>query len=345
MHRYSDLMRLIGKTGEKAERKGLKIRIFTYNKEQFEEKVADSIDSLREYGDSKDIVWIDIQGGYSENDIEGMGEIFGIHPSAIRSSLITGQRPTYEEFDGHIFIIAAQIYVKNERIEREQVSAFLRGNLLITMQERPGDVFEPLRKKIRENMGKIRAKGSDFLLFSILREMLDHYFRVLEHLGGHIDAIEERVLKSPDRDIMRNLHELRREILFLKHMIWPMRDVIDGMQRDETGIVSRDTKKYLRGAHDITLQMIEIAETYRDMVSSMTDIYLSSLSYRTNEIMKILTIIATIFIPLTFITGLYGMNFKNMPEIYWYWGYPAALLGMLIIALVMLGYFRKKGWV
>lgn len=345
MHNYSALMRLIGRTEERKGEKRLKIRIFTYNKERYEEKETDNMEELGEYRDSEDKVWIDIQGGYSGADIERLGELFGIHPSAIRSSLIRGQRPTYEEFDDHLFLIAAQIYVKNRHIEREQVSAFLRGNILITVQERPGDVFEPLRKKIRENMGKIRTKGSDFLLFSILREILDHYFRVLEYLGGRIDATEDRVLKSPEREIMGDLHKLRREILFLKHTIWPMRDVIDSMSRNESNIVSKDTKKYLRGAHDITLQMVEIAETYRDMVSSMTDIYLSSLSYRTNEIMKILTIIATIFIPLTFITGIYGMNFRNMPELYWYWGYPAVLSGMLIIALVMLGYFRKKRWI
>ncbi len=344
MHRYSNLMRFMGEKMDRSAESGMKIRVFTYNKEEYEEKELDDVKTLEEYRDSKGVVWIDVQGGYSDTDIEKIGNIFGLHPSAVRNSLLVGQRPSYEELDDHLFLIVSQVYVKTAKIEREQIGIFLKRGLLITIQQRPGDVFEPLRKKIRENTGKIRAKGGDFLLFSILREILDHYFRVLENLGIRIDSIEDKVLKSPGPEIMKSLHELRREILFLKHMVWPMREVIEGLYRDETGIISMDTKKYLRGARDIALQMIEIAETYRDMVSSMTDIYLSSLSYRTNEIMKILTIIATIFIPLTFVTGLYGMNFRNMPELYWYWGYPAALLGMLIIALLMLFYFRRKGW-
>ncbi len=344
MHRYSDLMRFMGRKTDKTSKKDMKIRVFVYGREKYEEKELSDMDALKEYRDSEDVIWIDVQGGYSRADIERIGETFALHPSAVRNSLLSGQRPSYEELEDHIFIIVSQVYVKNDRIEREQIGIFLKKNVLITIQQRPGDVFEPLRKKIRENTGKIRTKGGDFLLFSLMREILDHYFRVLESLGIRIDNIEDRVLKSPGPDIMRSLHELRREILFLKHMVWPMREVIEGLYRDETGIISKDTKKYLRGARDIALQMIEIAETYRDMVSSMTDIYLSSLSYRTNEIMKILTIIATIFIPLTFITGLYGMNFSNMPELYWYWGYPTALLGMLAIALVMLFYFRRKGW-
>ncbi len=339
MHRYWSLMRLSEKGGEK------KIKVFSYSKEGYEESELGSIDSLSEYLNSGGIVWIDLQGGHGREDVERLGEIFGLHPSAVRSALTSGQRPTYEEFEDHVFIIASQVYVNKGMIMREQISIFLRKNTLITIQERPGDVFEPVRRKIRENTGKIRSKGADYLAYSIMREILDHYFEVLEHLGIRIDKIEEGVLKSPDQRIMRELHEIRREILFLKHMAWPMRGVIDGMYRDESGNITKDTKKYLRSLQDMCLQMIEISETYRDMVSSMTDIYLSSLSYRSNEIMKILTIIATIFIPLTFITGLYGMNFRNMPELYWYWGYPTVLVVMFLIAVSMLLYFRKKRWI
>ena len=321
------------------------IKVFSYNRDGYVEKTVRDVDELSEYVDSEDVVWIDFQGGYGRKDVERLGDMFGIHPSAIRTSLTTGQRPTYEEFEDHMFIIASQVYLKKDMVMREQISIFLKKNMLITLQERPGDVFEPVRKKIRENVGKIRSKGADFLAYSILREISDNYFEVLENLGIRIDRIEEKVLHSPDRSIMKELHDIRREILFLKHMAWPMRSAIDGMYRDETGTITKDTKRYIRSLQDMQLQIIEIAETYRDMVSSMTDIYLSSLSYRTNEIMKILTIIATIFIPLTFITGIYGMNFRNMPEIYWYWGYPVVLLAMVIIALVMLLYFRKKGWI
>ena len=328
-----------------------KIKLFCYDKDSYEERDVESIESLKECKDNERVVWIDLQGNYRKEDVEYLGRIFGLHPSAVKSALTPKQRPTYEEFEDHIFIIASQAYIDGKRVMREQISIFLKKGLLITLQERPGDVFEPVRKKIREDLGKIRSKGADFLAYSILREILDHYFEVEEYIGRIIDNIEEKVLEKADKNIMKELHAIKTEILFLKHIAWPMRGVMDEMYRDETGIITKDTKRYLRSVQDMALQIIELSETYRDMVSSMTDIYLSSLSYRTNEIMKILTIIATIFIPLTFVTGLYGMNFNtrtspyNMPELNWYWGYPATLAGMLIISVVMLLYFRKKGWI
>ncbi len=321
------------------------IKVFSYDKEAFDEKDEPDVRSLERYVGSERVVWIDINGISGRRDMEILGSIFGLHPSAVRNSIKRERRPSFEEFSDHVLASVSSIYLENRRLKSEQISILVKGNLVITLRERSDDIFKELRDRIRKNTGKLRSKKGDYLAYCIMQELVDHYFDIIEYLGRRMDIVEEKVLKNPDNSIMEELHRIKREILFLKHMAWPMREVAEAMMRDETGNITKDTKRYLRPVEDKCMQIIELCETYRDMVSSMTDIYLSSLSYRTNEIMRVLTVIATIFIPLTFITGIYGMNFRYMPELYWRFAYPLVLLGMGMIALWMMLYFRKKGWV
>jgi len=229
-------------------------------------------------------------------------------------------------------------------IEKEQVSLLLGSNYVISFQERVGDVFEPIRDRIRNAKGRIRRMACDYLMYSLLDAVVDGYFAILERLGEKIESMEEELVSAPSEKTLEQIHRLKSEMIFLRKSVWPLREVISGLQRTESSLIKESTGLYLRDVYDHTIQVIDTVESFRDMASGMLDIYLSSLSNRMNAVMKVLTIIATIFIPLTFIAGVYGMNFKYMPELERHWGYPLVLFVMGIVAVVMLIYFRKKRW-
>ncbi len=258
----------------------------------------------------------------------------------------TGQRPKMEDFENFLFIVLKMFqYDENEtQTKTEQISLIIGSNYLISFQEDEGDVFDLIRERIRTDRGRIRKMGSDYLAYSLIDAIVDNYFTVLEKIGESIEDIEDELIKNPTPEILQKIHTLKRELIFLRKSVWPLRELISRLERWESQLIDKSIDIYLRDVYDHTIQVIDALETFRDMLSGMLDIYLTSASNRMNEVMKVLTIIATIFIPLTLVAGIYGMNFKYMPELDSPWGYPMVYVVMLIISLVMLIYFRRKKW-
>jgi magnesium transporter len=260
--------------------------------------------------------------------------------------LNTDQRPKMEDYGEYLYIVLRMLNYndKSSEIESEQISLVLGPNFVFSFQEREGDTFNPIRDRIRNSKGRIRKMGADHLAYTLLDSIIDNYFIILEKLGEKIEFLEEEVITRPTPETLQTVHHLKREMIFLRKGVWPLREVISGLERGESSLIKESTRIYLRDVYDHTIQTIDTIETYRDMVSGMLDIYLSSISNRLNAVMKVLTIIATIFMPLTFLAGIYGMNFKYMPELEWRWGYPAVWFAVVLISVSMLIYFRKKRW-
>ena len=331
--------------GNKRDEK-VKITIVDYSEAKFQEKEAKSIGECYPYKDKSTVTWINVDGVHEMKVIEGIGKHFNLHPLILEDIVDTDQRPKIKDFVNYIFIILKMLYYdKNDnKMKVEQVSLILGKNYVISFQEREGDVFNSIRERIRNNIGRIRKAGADYLIYALIDAIVDNYFIIIEKLGEKIENLEDKVISRPKPANLRVIHKLRRDLIFLRKSVWPLREVISILQRGESSLMLEFTNVYFRDVYDHTIQVMDTVETLRDIISGMLDIYLSSASNRMNEIMKMLTIIATIFIPLTFITGIYGMNFQNMPEIKWVWGYPIVLLGMLIIGIVMVIYFKRKKW-
>jgi len=279
--------------------------------------------------------------------IEKMGNHFNIHPLVLEDILNTGQRPKMEDFVDYIFVVLKMLYYdeKENEVRAEQVSVILGSNYVISFQETEGDVFDPIRERIRNDRGRIRKMGADYLAYALIDIIVDNYFAILEKLGEKIEDIEDELVTNPALETLQSIHSLKREMIFLRKSVWPLREVINRLERWESPLINKSLDIYLRDMYDHTIQVIDSIETFRDMLSGLLDIYLSSVSNRMNEIMKVLTIIATIAIPLTVITGLYGMNFQFMPELQWQWSYPIVLLAMLTLGLLMIRYFRRRKWI
>lgn len=337
--------------GEKKTEKA-KITIIDYNESQFQEKECKKIEECFPFKDKPSITWINIDGIHQVEIIDSLGKAFNIHPLVLEDILNTGQRPKNEDFDDYIFTVLKMLYYdeKENEVMTEQVSFILSKNFVISFQEREGDVFNQIRERIRSGKGRIRKMGADYLAYTLLDAIVDGYFIILEKFGEKIEEIEEELVTDPTPETLQIIHALKREMIFLRKSVWPLREVVSGLERGESPLVKESTHIYLRDVYDHTIQVIDSIETYRDMTSGMLDLYLSSISNRMNEVMKVLTIIATIFIPLTFIAGIYGMNFNpeksplNMPELNWFWGYPSAIFAMVIVAMIMAIYFRRKKW-
>jgi len=331
--------------GNKRDEK-VKITIVDYCEAKFQEKEAKSVEECFPYKDKSTVTWININGVHKMKVIEEIGKCFNLHPLILEDIVDTDQRPKIKDFGNYIFVILKMLYYdKNDNeMKVEQVSLILGKNYVISFQEREGDVFSSIRERIRNNIGRIRKAGADYLIYALIDAIVDNYFIITEKLGEKIENLEDKVISRPKPANLRVIHKLRRDLIFLRKSVWPLREVISILQRGESSLILESTNIYLRDVYDHTIQVMDTVETLRDIISGMLDIYLSSASIRMNEIMKMLTIIATIFIPLTFITGIYGMNFRNIPEIKWVWGYPVVLLGMLIIGIVMVIYFKRKKW-
>jgi len=324
----------------------VKITIIDYDETQFQEKEAEKMEECFPFKDKPSVTWINIDGVHQVEVIEKIGAHFGIHSLILEDIMHTVQRPKIEDFEDYIFVVLKMIYYdeKENEIKAEQVSIILGTNFVISFQEKGGDVFNPVRERVRKNKGRIRKMKLDYLAYALIDTIVDHYFIVLEKLGEKIEGMEEELVTNPTPVTLQTIHTLKRELIFLRKSIWPLREVISVLERGESSLIHKSTVIYLRDVYDHTIQVIDTVETFRDMVSGMLDIYLSSMSNKMNEVMKVLTIIATIFMPLTFIAGLYGMNFKYIPELEWYWGYFAVLFVMVIIGFGMVLYFRNKKW-
>ncbi len=258
----------------------------------------------------------------------------------------TEARSKLEDFDDYIFIALKMLShsEKEDEIQAEQLSLVLGSNFVISFQERKGDVFDPIRQRIGTGKGRIRKMGADYLAYALIDTIVDNYFIIPEKIGEKLESIEEELVTNPTSQTFQAIHSLKRQLIFLRKSVWPLREVVRGLEGVESALIHESTNIYLRDVYDHTIQVIDTIETSRDMLSGMLDIYLSSISNRMNQVMKVLTIIATIFIPLTFIAGIYGMNFKFMPELELFWAYPLVLIAMTAIAISMLIYFRRKKW-
>jgi len=324
-----------------------KITILDYDELNFKEKDTERWDECIQFKDKTTTTWINVDSVHQPETLEKIGECFGLHPLVLEDILNTDQRPKIEDYNDYLYIVLRMLYYNEKRSEitTEQISLVMGPNYVISFQEGiEGDVFTPLRERIRNNKSRIRKTGTDYLAYSMIDAIVDNYFTILEKIGDKIELLEEKLVEDPTTDVMHEIHMLKREMIFLRKAVWPLREVISGMERGIHTLIQDSTRIFLRDVYDHTIQVIDTVETYRDMVSGMLDLYLSSISNRLNAVMKVLTIIATIFMPLTFIAGVYGMNFKYMPELEWRLGYPLIWLVMLAIGVAMLIYFRKKKW-
>ena len=322
------------------------LTVSNYDAEHFEEKQTTSIEDCLLYREKPATTWIHVRGLHRPDFIESIGKCYHVHHLFLEDILNTAQRPKIEDLEGGLFIVVKAFTIKDddETTAAEQISFILGDNYVISLQESSVDIFEPVRSRLRSARGRIRGLGPDYLLYALMDTVVDHYFSVLEVLGERIEVLEDELLTDHTQETLPRMHRLRRELLSLKKMVWPLREVISVIQRNESGLIRQTTQFYIRDLYDHIIQVVDSLENYRELASALLEIYLSSVSNRMNEVMKVLTIIATIFIPITFIAGVYGMNFEFMPELKWRWGY--ALVWGVMIAMIsgMLSYFRKKKW-
>ena len=323
-----------------------RITLIDYDEEHLQERVLDGIEEAFPLKDLPTVTWINIDGLHQLDIIEKVGQHFNIHPLVLEDIVNTGQRPKTEEFEDLIFVVLKMLHYNenSEKITSEQFSLVLGSNFLITFQEIQGDVFKTVRERIRKSKTRIRKAGCDYLAYALIDAIVDHYFLILEKLGEKIEALEEDLLENPSPETLQTLHEMKREMIYLRKQIWPIREIINGLVKSESSLIQEQMHIYFRDVYDHTIQIIDTIESYRDILAGMLEIYLSTLSNKMNEVMKVLTIIATIFIPITFIAGVYGMNFKFMPELEWRWGYVMVWAIIVVAAGIMIGFFKKKQW-
>ncbi len=324
----------------------VKISYMDYDEVKVEEGEAKEIDACFPFKDTPTVTWINIDGLHQVDFIEKIGKHFDLHPLIVEDIVNTHQRPKVEEFENYLFIVLKMLYVdeKSDETQIEQVSLIVGKNYVISFQEREGDIFEPVRERIRSGKGRLRKNGADYLAYALMDAVVDNYFIILERIGEKIEDLEDMVVSNPRPETLQKIHRLKRETIFLRRSVWPLRELVNSLERAESPLIQKSTRIYLRDIYDHTIQVIDSVETYRDMLTGMHDTYLSSVSNRMNEVMKVLTIIATIFIPLTFIAGIYGMNFEFMPELKWHWAYFAVWGVMVLIAIFMVIYFKRKRW-
>jgi len=333
-------------TSDAAPREPAAISVIDYGKDTFEKHdqlTADQCVSLR---DSATVTWINVDGVRDVDVVQRLGDIFGLHPLTLEDIVNTHQRPKLEDFEDYIYIVLKMPRYDSERRDfiDEQVSFILRPGCVLSFQERHGDVFDPIRERIRGGRGRIRKAGADYLMYALVDAVVDGYFVLLESVGEQVETIEEELAREPSQAVMRRIHNLKRETILVRRAIWPLREVISSLSKNDSNLIEDATMIYLRDVYDHTIQVIDTIESLRDILSGLLDLYLSSVSNRMNEVMKVLTVIATMFIPLTFVAGIYGMNFQNMPELSWRWGYPA-VWGIMVVMLVgMLAFFKRKRW-
>ena len=317
-----------------------------YDADRLDEREVASIDEAFPLDRDATVTWLNVDGLHDVEVIETLGERVGLHPLVMEDILSTGQRPKLDDYEDLVYIVLrmVQFDAPSEELIDEQVSLVVGRNFVISFQERPGDVFDSVRERLRTAKGRIRASGADYLAYALIDAVVDHYFVALEQLSDVIEDLSEAILDSPDPKSLERVHDLKRSLILMRKSIWPLREVAGKLVRAEAPLFEVSTLVFVRDVYDHAVQVIDTVESLRDIVAGMHDIYLSGLSNRMNEIMKVLTIIATIFIPLTFVAGIYGMNFHYMPELEWRWGYFTALGVMILIAAIMIALFRRKRW-
>jgi magnesium transporter len=325
------------------------VQVFAYSADQIEEAENCTVEQIAALRKKWPMIWVNVSGLANAALVEGLGTLFNLHPLALEDVLHTPQRPKVDEYEDNIFVIVRMVEQEKGSQVLDQLSLFWGAGFVISFQERPGDTFNPIRERLRKGGKRIKMSHADYMAYALMDSVVDGYFPVLEHYGDQLDALEEKILYESSRDTMKELHRTKRDLHVLRLCLWPMRDSISKL-RAGSDFVREETHLYLRDAYDHIIQILDIIESYRERVSALNDLYLSSVNYKLNEVMKVLTIITTIFMPLSFIAGIYGMNFDtthpyNMPELLSPYGYPAVLLFMLLIAIGMMVYFWRVGWI
>jgi len=321
------------------------ITSFNYTGSRCDEHPDLSVDGLAPPTDES-VIWVDVGGVHKMDVLESFGRQFQLHPLLLEDIANTDQRPKLEDYETCLFLVMKMLSVTDrQEIIVEQVSLVLGPNFVLSFQENGADVFTSVRDRLRGGKGRLRQSGADYLLHALVDAIVDRYFEVLEVLGEKIEALQDLVVSHPKPETLRQIHALKRQLLFLRRAVWPLREAANNLSRSESTFLQESTKIFFRDAYDHVVQIVDTIESLREMVSASLDIYLSSISYRLNAVMKVLTIITTIFMPLTFIVGIYGMNFEHMPELKWEWGYPLVLGLMAAIVIAMLGFFKGKKWI
>lgn len=338
------------------------IRLFVFTSDSYREERLPSSQRARELiepilsraqsedeeGDptgKRPIIWVDVDASGHRDTVRELGEIFRLHPLALEDVLNGHQRPKTEHYDNAIFMVLRMLSHREGTIDDEQLSVFIGAHWVVTFQERPGDCLNPVRARIRADKSPLRSKGAGYLAYSLMDCVIDHYFPLLEEFGDRLDSLENMILLKSGRMTVEGIHEVKRQLLHVRRAVWPLRDAISVLQRDEHHLVSDSTRIFIRDCHDHAVRVIDLVENYRELGADLTDMHLTMVSNRMNEVMKVLTIIATLFIPLTFVVGVYGMNFEHFPEIRWRWGYALVWSIMILIAVGMITYFWRKGWI
>lgn len=328
---YSDLPRII---------------VVDYSKESFAENDNATIDEALQYISTPEITWINIQGIHDTNMIDSIGKRFGMHALAMEDILNTTQRAKLDDYKEYLYIVLRLLNYdyKAQMVSGEQISILVKSNCVITFQESNKDHFKGIRERIRKPNTKIREMGTDYLCYTIIDWIIDQYFVILEKVDDKLESLEEALLDNPHTEILLKIERTKREVILLRKSVWPIRDLISQFNRIDTPLIHEGSRIFMRDVYDHTIQLIDTIESFRDIVSGMLDLYLSNLTQRTNEIMKVLTVVSTIFVPLTFLASLYGMNFDNIPELHAEYGYYVLLTSMAVIATFMIFYFRRKKW-
>jgi magnesium transporter len=322
-----------------------RITVIDYDAENVDEKEVGSVEECYPFRDTSTVTWINVDGIHDPDVIGKLGGHFGLHPLVLEDIMNTTQRPKMEDLGEAIYLVLKMVETSPAgELSTEQMSLIFGTNYVLSFQELPGDIFDPVRERIRRGQGRIRKMGPDYLAYSLLDAIVDDYFVMMEALGERVEALEDELIANPDRRTLHGIHDLKGKMLFLRKSIWPLRDAVGRLERAETPLIKETTDIYLRDVYDHLIQVIDNIETFREMLSGILDIYLSSISNRMNEVMKVLTIIGTIFIPLTFIAGVYGMNFKFMPELEWRGGYFVVWGIMLTVGISLLLWFKRKKW-
>jgi magnesium transporter len=320
-----------------------------YGPKGFVEQKIEDLDELQSFIADWPVTWVNVIGLGDAETIERIGKLFGLHRLALEDVVNVHQRPKVEHYGDSIYVVLRMPSTSDHLIS-EQFSIFLGKTFVVSFDERPGDCLEPVRQRIRHGRGKTRECGADYLAYTIIDAIVDAYFPLVEDFGERLEVLEDAAISGIEADTPQKLLAARHDLLMFRRAVWPLRDTLSSMYRDETHLVGDETRVYLRDCYDHALQVLDVIETYREIANGLMELYMSGVSNRMNEIMKVLTMMATVFIPLTFVAGLYGMNFHterspwNMPELDWYYGYPLSLAVMALITLVLVYYFHRKGW-
>jgi len=317
-----------------------------YDEHRVVEKELVRVDDCIPFKDAQTVTWINVDSVTQPGLLENFGRVMGFHALMLEDILNIDQRPKFEDYGNYIYIVVKMLDydAKKSEIEIEQLSLIVGPNYVISFQERAGDFFDPLRERIRKSLGRIRKMGTDYLAYAILDIIVDHYFVVLERLGEKIEQLEEIVIANPTEATVRGVYAIKREMIFVRKSVWPLREVVTSLQRSESALMRESNAAYFRDLHDHIMQVTDGVDTFRDLLNGMLDSYYSTITTRTSNVMKVLTLFSAIFMPLTFITGIFGMNFRNFPELDWHYGFQGSIILMLTVILVMFFIFKWKKW-